>query len=900
MPPTKRLFLIDGSALAYRSYFAFIRNPLINSKGENTSAPFGFARALLKLIEEEKPEYIAVVFDTGKPTFRHEKYEAYKATRQKMPDEMRSSIPRIHELVRAMNIAMMELEGFEADDVIGTLAQKAAQAGMETVIVSGDKDFMQLVSPKVRLINPRKGEDAVEINEDGVRARFGVGPDRVTDVLGLMGDTSDNVPGVPGVGEKTAIALIREYGDIEGVLAHAAEVRRKNVRENLIQHADQARLSKDLVIIRTDAPVELDPDELKFTGFDPEALSTLFKELEFGRLLSEITPSEAERKAVYHTVTKETLDDLIVRIRAHRSCAVDLETTSVDAMRAEIVGISIALEPYEAFYIPVGHRAFSLLKEPDERNVPLSLTLKKLKPIIEDARIEKYGQNIKYDTTILCRAGIRPAGFVFDTMIASYVVDPSGRRHNLDALSLSYLNHKMIPISDLIGKGKKQISFAEVPIEQAAEYSGEDAEVVLRLKEKLEPELEGRGLKALFHELEMPLMEVLREMEMNGVVVDVPFLTRMSSELDEELKALVARIYEAAGEEFNVNSTRQLAHILFDKLKLPPKKKTKTGYSTDVEVLEDLAREHELPKTLLDYRQLMKLKSTYADALPKLVNPETGRIHTSFNQTVTATGRLSSSDPNFQNIPIRTEIGRKIRRAFIAGDKDWLLLDADYSQIELRIMAHLSEDATLIEAFQKDEDIHTKTAVLVFDIPPESVEPELRARAKTINFGIIYGMGPYGLARRLDIGIPEAREFIEAYFAQYPGVKAYTDRMIAEAREQGYVTTMLGRRRYLPEILSSNRQMREFAERTAVNTPVQGTSADLIKRAMIHIHRRLGAEKLRAKMILQVHDELVFEVPKEELDHVKALVVAEMEGALKLSVPVKVDVGVGANWLEAH
>ena len=900
MPPTKRLFLIDGSALAYRSYFAFIRNPLINSKGENTSAPFGFARALLKLIEEEKPEYIAVVFDTGKPTFRHEKYEAYKATRQKMPDEMRSSIPRIHELVRAMNIAMMELEGFEADDVIGTLAQKAAQAGMETVIVSGDKDFMQLVSPKVRLINPRKGEDAVEINEDGVRARFGVGPDRVTDVLGLMGDASDNVPGVPGVGEKTAIALIREYGDIEGVLAHAAEVRRKNVRENLIQHADQARLSKDLVIIRTDAPVELDPDELKFTGFDPEALSTLFKELEFGRLLSEITPSEAKRKAVYHTVTKETLDDLIVRIRAHRSCAVDLETTSVDAMRAEIVGISIALEPYEAFYIPVGHRAFSLLKEPDERNVPLSLTLKKLKPIIEDARIEKYGQNIKYDTTILCRAGIRPAGFVFDTMIASYVVDPSGRRHNLDALSLSYLNHKMIPISDLIGKGKKQISFAEVPIEQAAEYSGEDAEVVLRLKEKLEPELEGRGLKALFYELEMPLMEVLREMEMNGVVVDVPFLTRMSSELDEELKALVARIYEAAGEEFNVNSTRQLAHILFDKLKLPPKKKTKTGYSTDVEVLEDLAREHELPKTLLDYRQLMKLKSTYADALPKLVNPETGRIHTSFNQTVTATGRLSSSDPNFQNIPIRTEIGRKIRRAFIAGDKDWLLLDADYSQIELRIMAHLSEDATLIEAFQKDEDIHTKTAVLVFDIPPESVEPELRARAKTINFGIIYGMGPYGLARRLDIGIPEAREFIEAYFAQYPGVKAYTDRMIAEAREQGYVTTMLGRRRYLPEILSSNRQMREFAERTAVNTPVQGTSADLIKRAMIHIHRRLGAEKLRAKMILQVHDELVFEVPKEELDHVKALVVAEMEGALKLSVPVKVDVGVGANWLEAH
>ena len=900
MPPTQRLFLIDGSALAYRSYFAFIRNPLINSKGENTSAPLGFARSLLKLIREEKPETIAVVFDTGKPTFRHEKYEAYKATRQKMPEEMRASMPRIHELVRAMNITEMGMDGFEADDLIGTLAKKAAEAGMETTIISGDKDFMQLVSPKIRLVNPQKGGEAVEIDADGVRARFGVGPDRVTDVMGLMGDTSDNVPGVPGVGEKTAMALIQEYGDLEGVLAHAQQVRRKNVRENLIQYAEQARLSKDLVIIRTDAPVELDPEGLKFEGFDQEALIALFKELEFGQLLSEITPAEAEREATYHTVNKATLNELIARIRAQGSCAVDLETTSVDAMRAQIVGISIALEPYEAFYIPVGHRDFSLFQEPDKRNVPLSLALEKLRPIFEDARIEKYGQNIKYDTTLLCRVGIRPAGFVFDTMIASYVVDPSGRRHNLDALSLSYLNHKMIPISDLIGKGKKQISFAEVPIEQATTYSGEDAEIVLRLKEKLEPELEQRALKKLFHELEMPLMAVLRRMEMNGVVVDVPFLTRMSSELEEELTVLVAQIYEAAGEEFNVNSTKQLAHILFDKLKLPPKKKTKTGYSTDVEVLEDLAREHELPKTLLDYRQLMKLKSTYADALPRLVNPETGRIHTSFNQTVTATGRLSSSDPNFQNIPIRTEIGRKIRRAFVAGDADWLLLDADYSQIELRIMAHLSEDATLMEAFRKDEDIHTKTAALVFDIPPESVEPELRGRAKTINFGIIYGMGPYGLARRLDIGISEAREFIEVYFAQYPGVKAYTDRMIAEAREQGYVTTMLGRRRYLPEILSSNRQMREFAERTAVNTPVQGTSADLIKRAMIHIHRRLSEEKLRAKMILQVHDELVFEVPKDELDLVKALVVAEMEGALELSVPVKVDVGVGENWLEAH
>ncbi|MFH1007340.1 MAG: DNA polymerase I [Candidatus Latescibacterota bacterium] len=900
MPEDRRLFLIDGSALAYRSFFAFIRNPLINSKGENTSAPMGFAHSLLKLIRAEKPAYIAVVFDKGAPTFRHEKYAEYKATRQKMPEAMRESIPRIHELVRAMGIVEMGLNGFEADDLIGTLARLGSEAGMETTIVSGDKDFMQLVSPTVRLINPKKGEDAEEIGAEGVRARFGVGPDRVTDVMGLMGDTSDNVPGVPGVGEKTAIALIQEYGDLEGVLAHAADVRRKNIRENLIAHADQARLSKELVTICTSAPVALDEAQLKYEGFDIEALTALLRELEFDQLLREITPAQIEREATYHTVSEAALGDLIARIRAQGSCAVDLETTSVDAMRAEIVGISLALKPYEAYYIPVGHRALSLFQEPDARNVPLSHALEELRPILEDAGIEKFGQNVKYDTTILCRYGICPEGFSFDTMIASYVVDPSGRRHNLDALSLSYLNHKMIPISDLIGKGQKEISFAYVPIEEATTYSGEDAEVVLRLKEKLEPELGQRGLTALFGELEMPLMAVLRRMEMNGVAVDVPFLAGMSSEWDGELEVLTAKIYDAAGEEFNINSTKQLAHILFEKLALPVKKKTKTGYSTDVEVLEDLAREHELPRILLEYRQLAKLKSTYADALPKLVNPETGRIHTSFNQTVTATGRLSSSDPNFQNIPIRTEIGRKIRRAFVAGEANWLILDADYSQIELRIMAHLSEDVTLISAFQNEEDIHTKTASLVFGVPPESVDAELRRQAKTINFGIIYGMGPFGLARRLDIGISEAREFIEVYFAQYPGVKTYTDRMIQEAREQGYVTTMLGRRRYLPEIASANRQMREFAERTAVNTPVQGTSADLIKRAMIHIHRRLSSEHLRTKMILQVHDELVFEVPKDELDLVRALVVSEMESALALSVPVKVDVGVGENWLDAH
>lgn len=891
-PPT-RLFLIDGTALAYRSYFAFVRNPLINSKGENTSAPFGFVGFLLKLIREEEPTHIAVSFDTGQPTFRHAQYPAYKATRQKMPEEMQASLPRIHQLVEAMDLPVVQLDGFEADDVIGTLARKASEQGIEVVIVAGDKDFMQLISPRVRMLNPRRGGQGMEwIDEEGVRERFGVRPEQVTEVLALTGDTSDNVPGVPGVGDKTATTLVQMYGDVENVLAHVEEIHRKRVRENLIKYADQARLSRALVIIRTDAPVDLDLDACRFEGFDQEALISLFRELEFARFLEEITEGREAGKAVYRTVREGDLDRLVQQICSQGYCAVDLETTSTDAMRAEIVGISLALSPGEGFYIPVAH------VEGD--NIPLSVVRDRLDPLLEDRSIQKYGQNVKYDTTILCRYGIQPRGFVFDTMIAAYLLNPSGRQHNLDALALEYLNHKMIPISDLIGKGKKQKSFAEVPVPQATEYSGEDAEVVLRLKAKLEPRLEELALMPLFRDIEMPLVDVLRDMEITGVAVDVDFLHTMSEELSGQLDALVEEIYTLAGEPFNVNSTQQVAHILFEKLGLPARKRTKTGYSTDVGVLEDLARVHDLPKKLLDYRQLAKLKSTYVDALPKMIHPQTGRIHTSFNQTITATGRLSSSDPNLQNIPIRTGIGRKIRRAFVAPDPDHVLLDADYSQIELRIMAHLSGDETMIAAFQQGEDVHTQTASLMFGVPLELVTSELRRRAKTINFGIIYGISSYGLARQLDIPVEEARTFIEGYFVQYPGVRAYMDRMIAEAREKGYVTTILGRRRYLSEIHSSNRQVREFAERTAINTPIQGSAADLIKLAMIHIFRRLGSEGLRTRMILQVHDELVFEVPNEEIDPARTLIVEEMEGALDLSVPIRVDVGIGDNWLEAH
>ncbi|HID94803.1 MAG TPA: DNA polymerase I [Candidatus Latescibacteria bacterium] len=894
MSQSKRFFLIDGSALAYRSYFAFIRNPLINSKGENTSAPFAFTNTILKILREQKPDYLAVVFDTSAPTFRHESFAEYKATRQKMPDEMKDQMPRIYQIIQAMRLPVLELEGFEADDVIGTLARKASAMGVESILVTGDKDFMQLITPSVKMLNPRRSGDEFElIDEEGVKARFGVGPERVTDVLALMGDTSDNVPGVPKVGEKTAIQLVQQFGDLESVLANVEKVGKKSVRENLIQFADLARLSKALVTIDTNAPIGLEIEQFKFKGFDNKSLSEIFKELEFNKFLKEISPAPREEKVEYSALkNEEELEDLIGAIIEAKSLAIDLETTSTDPMRTTLVGISIALSPCRAFYLPVAHS--------DGQNLDLGFVMSRLKPILEDEGIQKYGQNIKYDTAILLRYGVEPRGFVFDTMIASYLLNPSAHQHNLDVLSLKYLDHKMVPLSDLIGKGRKQKSFADVPVEQAARYSCEDADITLRLKNLFEPKLIQLGLMGLFKEVEMPLVEVLREMELNGVCIDVGFLERMSWELGEELDRLANEIYREAGEEFNINSTQQLGYILFEKLGLPTRKRTKTGYSTDVEVLEDLAHEYDLPRKLLEYRQLTKLKSTYVDALPRLVNPDTGRIHTSFNQTATATGRLSSSDPNLQNIPIRTEIGRKIRRAFVPVDGSHVLLDGDYSQIELRIMAHLSGDRTLIESFRNGEDVHLRTAALVFGLPPEFVTPDLRRQAKVVNFGIMYGMGPYGLAKELGIRPKEAKGFIENYFTIYPGVKAYIDETIKMAREKGYVTTMLGRRRYLPEIGSTNNRVREFAERTAVNTPIQGTAADLIKMAMINIHRRLKEEELKTKMILQVHDELVFEVPRGELDVVRRLIVEEMEGALELSVPIKVDVGVGDNWLETH
>jgi DNA polymerase-1 len=892
MPDRKRIFLIDGSALAYRSYFAFIRSPLVNSKGENTSATFGFVNSLLKILRDQAPDYIAVAFDTGKPTFRHEMYADYKATRQKMPDDMRDQLPRVRQVVEAMRVPIVEQEGFEADDLIATLARQAVEQGLEAAIVSGDKDFMQLVGPHVRLYDPR---DDAWTDAEGVKAKFGVGPERVVDVLALMGDASDNVPGVPKVGEKTAIALVQAFGGVEEVLAGAERVTKKQVRENLIAHADLARKSKELVTIRQDAPVLLDLEGMRAGAFDTEALTGLFRELEFTRLLSQITSPPAakvETPVTYVLVdTVEKLDGLVRRMREAPLVSVDTETTDTDAMRARLVGVAVSVAPHEGFYIPVGHTAGP--------NLDLREALGRLRPVLEDPALPKCGQNLKYDAMVLRRHGVGLEGMAFDAMVASYLIDPD-RPHGLDALSLAYLDHQTIPISDLIGKGKEQVSFAEVPVERACAYSAEDADVALRLKATLEPKVAEAGAADLLREVEMPLVGVLADMELAGVAVDVPFLREMSRVFERDLGRLAEEIHRIAGEAFNINSTQQLGRILFEKLGLPRKRKTKTGYSTDVGVLEELALDHELPRRILEHRQLAKLKSTYVDALPELIHPETGRIHTSFNQTVTATGRLSSSNPNLQNIPIRTETGREIRKAFVPRDRDHVLLSADYSQIELRILAHLSRDEALIEAFRSGEDIHVRTASLMFNLMPEFVQEEMRRRAKTINYGVVYGMGAFGLAGRLGIPRREAQAFIERYFETYSGVRAYLDRAVKEATERGYVTTMLGRRRFLPELASTNANTRAFGERTATNSPIQGSAADMIKVAMARVRRALKGAGLTAQMILQVHDELVFEVPRKEVEKVKEIVAQEMQGALPLSVPVQVEVGVGENWLEAH
>jgi DNA polymerase-1 len=885
-----KVYLIDGSSYIYRAFFAIAH--LSNSKGFPTNAIYVFTNMLLKILREKGAEYAAIAFDAPGPTFRHEAFGEYKANRPSMPEDLRVQIPHIKEIVSALRLTVLEKEGYEADDLIATLARKLEREGMETVIVSGDKDLMQLVSSRVSMYDPMK-DKTFQVPE--VKERFGVSPDKVVEVMGLMGDTSDNIPGVPGIGPKIAGQLIEEFGSIEELLKKVDRVKNARVRASLDRHAEQARLSRELATLDSDAPLDWALDNLKIGEPDRKKLQEIFKEMEFSKLLKDFSLRPDHREDDYRLITeREEFEALVCNLRKAGTFALDLESTSIEPMRAEIVGLSFSFQPHQAFYLPVAH---TYPGAPGQ--LPREGVLRTLRPLLEDPGLKKYGQNIKYDYILLANSDVRLQGIAGDNMIASYLLNPSKHRHSLEELSREYLDRQVITYSDVAGSGAKAIPFSQVSVEKACRYSGEDADLTLQLAQLLMPKIEAEGFADLFHQVELPLIEVLAAMEMNGVRLDLPLLEVMSREFEGKMDKISEEIFDLAGESFNINSPQQLGKILFERLKLPGGKRTKTGYSTDVEVLNELSRDFPLPAKVLEYRSLSKLKSTYVDALPQLVNPKTGRIHTSFNQSVTATGRLSSSDPNLQNIPIRSPEGRRIREAFIP-EKGRSILSADYSQIELRILAHLSGDSMLVETFQEDRDVHAATAAEIFHVSPDRVNPEMRRLAKVINFGIIYGMSAFGLAKELGIQPAVAQAYIANYFQKYHGVRDYIDRSLEAAREMGYVTTLMNRRRYLPDIKSQNRSVRQFAERIGINAPIQGTAADLIKAAMIRIHRRLMQEGRETKLTLQIHDELVFEVPEGELEGVRALVKEEMEGVMKLSVPLKVDIGVGKNWAEAH
>lgn len=901
----KKIYLVDGSAVMYRAYFAFIRNPLISSRGENTSATYGFVNSLLKIIREEDPEYIAVVFDSKHPTFRHEKYEKYKSTRAKMPDELANQIHRVHEAVAALNIAKFELNGYEADDIIGTLAKEAERKGFEVWCVTGDKDFFQLVSDNVKVYTPKRLSEVPEkLGREEVKAKFGVYPEQVIDKLALMGDSSDNIPGVAGIGPKAADTLLQQFGTLDDIYANLEQIKAKGMQEKLAASKDVAYLSKELSTIHCTVPISLDLDALKRRPVNYDEAKRLFLELEFQSLVMQLAPELEFGPAPVAAPVAETTDyqvietiaelkKLVTDLAKRKEIAVDTETDSLDPLTANLVGVSFSDKPRNGWYIPIGHDAGQKVNLDRDKAIAL------IKGLMENPKVQKIGQNIKFDLEVFHRYGIEIEPVSFDTMVASYVINPSERQHSLDFLAFKHFDYHKTPIKDLIGSGKSQITFAQVPIDKAGAYSCEDADFTYRMRGVFAPMIDDLEMNNLYYNIELPLIKVLADMEEAGVQIDFKFLARLSKDMDKRLEELRGQIFKVAGVEFNINSTQQLSHILFEKLKLPTKGKTASGkgYSTDVRVLEELARVHELPQLILKFRQFGKLKSTYVDALPEMINPITGRVHTSFNQTITTTGRLSSTDPNLQNIPIKTEDGREIRRAFVARGKDYCILAADYSQIELRILAHYTEDPGLVAAFKAGEDIHATTAARVFGIDLSEVTPAQRRIAKTTNFAIIYGVTAYGLSQQTGLGPHEAQQFIDKYFQQYPGIKTYIDEYIEFARKNGYVKTMFNRRRYLPEINDQNRSVRQFAERNAINTPIQGSAADIIKVAMLRIHEKMKG--MKSKMILQVHDELVFDVHNDETDQMVKIVTDGMQKACKLKVPLVADIGVADNWLDA-
>jgi DNA polymerase-1 len=933
---SKKLFLLDGMALVYRSYFAFMRNPMINSKGRNVSAVFGFLNTLLELIEKQSPTHIAVAFDVSGPTFRHDKFPEYKAQREETPEEIRAAVPCIQEFLKAFNIPIITAQGFEADDLIGTLARLAEKEGYDTYMVTPDKDFTQLVDAHTFVYKPAKSGQPPEImGVPEVLKYWEIERiEQVTDILGLAGDAADNIPGVPGVGPKTAQKLIAQFGSIENLLEHTGELKGK-LKENLEANKERARLCKWLVTIKTDSPVDYDPDGLIRGKPDDEKLAALFSEFEFssfskrlfgkapapvvratymspptpggqGDLFSfaaaktPIAPIE-DAAPVYKTIddvkhtyravqTLEERKELAAKLGQVTRFCFDTETTGLDPRESRLVGISFSIKPHEAWFVTL---------PPNEEELKRALAPFAL--LFENEQIEKTGHNLKFDIAMLRAAGIEVRGKLFDTMLAHYLLDPD-QRHGLDKLAGTHLGYAPVPITALIGEKKSaQISMADVLVDKISDYACEDADVTIQLRQILEPQLEKRKLTNVFDTIECPLIPVLVEMEANGIALDTAALKEISGRLAGEIAGYEKKVYELAGHEFNLNSPKQLGEVLFDELKLADKpKKTKTGqYTTNEEVLDQLATEHEIARVLLDYREATKLKSTYVDALPEYISKKTGRIHTSFSQAVTTTGRLASSDPNIQNIPVRTEQGQEIRRAFVAGSKDFTLLAADYSQIELRIMAHLSGDQHMKAAFESGEDIHTATAARVFGVALADVTSDMRRKAKMVNFGIIYGISSFGLAQRLRIPRKEAAEIIESYFKQYPAVKACMDGIIETARNKGYVETIAGRRRHIRDINTANGTVRAAAERYAINAPIQGSAADMIKIAMIRIHDLLKQKNAKTRLLLQVHDELVFELHKDEhglIENIRKL----MSDALPLSVPVIVDCGVGSNWLEAH
>ncbi|RNI32428.1 DNA polymerase I [Rufibacter immobilis] len=952
--PDKRLFLLDAMALIYRAHFAFSKNPRINSKGMNTGAALGFTNTLVDLLNREKPTHIGVCYDAPSKTFRHDSFVEYKANRQAMPEDIAIAIPYVKKIVEAFGIPGMMLDGYEADDIIGTLSCKAEKAGYDVFMMTPDKDYYQLVTDHVFVYKPAFLGNAIEvIDKPKVLERWEISNvKQVIDILGLQGDAVDNIPGIPGIGEKTAKTLIQRFGSVENLIANAHELKGKQ-KENVVNFAEQGLMSKELATIHLDVPIDFDEEGLRYDGPDTEKLAALFDELEFRQLATRVlgTASPAVPKPVSHKPTvgkgvksntpmgqtslfdapaeatapeageatetqtdefapriRKTIDttlheyhllttpeqrqQLLKYLKLQKEVSFDTETTSIDAITARLVGISFSYLPGEAYYIPV---------PPHDEEVALEI-VQEFKEVLESPSIVKIGQNIKYDLVVLQRYGIDVQGPLYDTMLAHYLLEPD-MRHNMDLLAETYLNYTPISIETLLGKGKNQLTMDKLPALQIYEYACEDADITLQLKNYFDPLLEKQGLKRLFNDVENPLLAVLGHMERAGVSIDAEALAESSISLETSIKEIEQKIFEHAGMEFNIGSPKQLGEVLFDRMGLGGSKikKTKTGqYATGEEILSKLAFEHEIVQLILDHRQLTKLKSTYVDALPQLVCQEDNRLHTSYNQAVAATGRLSSTNPNLQNIPIRTEKGREIRKAFVPRDENHVLLSADYSQIELRIMAHFSNDATMKEAFQNGLDIHASTAAKVFRVPVEEVTSDMRRKAKTINFGIIYGISAFGLAERLAIPRREAAEIIEAYFLEFPAVKEYMDSAINQARDQEYVETLLGRRRYLRDINSRNQNIRGYAERNAINAPIQGTAADIIKIAMINIDQWLREQNLASRMILQVHDELVFDVLKEELPVVQPKIEELMKNAFPLSVPMEVGMGTGENWLQAH